>query len=120
MHSYERATCFKTSSSSESQNPGTFVSYPSSIPRLVFFFSQNFSLILFVFFLIQTAPKGLLPNMINKMDEKRVSQVWNRNGASCPDQTVPIRRSTVGANQVNKKHWNVPYPAEEGHEVINF
>ncbi|ESQ50910.1 hypothetical protein EUTSA_v10022790mg [Eutrema salsugineum] len=55
--------------------------------------------------------------MITKIEEKRVSQMWNRNGTSCPDNTVPIRRSTSMAKKFGKKHWtDFPYPAEEGHE----
>jgi len=63
--------------------------------------------------------------MINKAGKRRVWQVWNQNGTSCPDETIPIRRSVVGAKRFKKKHWTdvrvnrrtVPYAAEEGHEV---
>ncbi|AEE78387.1 carboxyl-terminal peptidase (DUF239) [Arabidopsis thaliana] len=73
---------------------------------------------------IQGAPATGLPYMINKAGKRRVWQVWNQNGTSCPDETIPIRRSVVGAKRFKKKHWTdvrvnrrtVPYAAEEGHE----
>ncbi|ESQ49655.1 hypothetical protein EUTSA_v10022139mg, partial [Eutrema salsugineum] len=74
---------------------------------------------------IKEVPRVLSKRM-NEMKEKRVRQVWNQNGTSCPDETVPIRRDTrPGPKPTSKKRHltdarvsrqGVPYPAEEGHE----
>ncbi|EFH52147.1 predicted protein [Arabidopsis lyrata subsp. lyrata] len=62
--------------------------------------------------------------MINKTEKIRVWQVWNQNGTSCPEQTIPIRHSMVRLKRFRKNHWTdvrvnrrtVPYAADEGHE----
>ncbi|CAL9247197.1 unnamed protein product [Arabidopsis halleri] len=62
--------------------------------------------------------------MINKTEKRRVWQVWNQNGTTCPEQTIPIRRSMVMVKRFKKNHWTdvrvnrrtVSYAADEGHE----